>query len=69
VLGTIKREHFSPWPFLSRDFKEEQMFLKDYMKRETFIKEALFFLTPELKPNHYLFVYPQGSKDLVYLEG
>jgi len=69
VLGTIKREHFPPWPLLSRDLNEERMFLKDCMKQETFIKEALFFLTPEVRPNHYLFVYHQSLKDWVFLEG
>ncbi len=69
ILGTIKREHFSPWPFLQRDFREEGMVLKDYLSRESFLKEALLFLSPELKVNHYLFTYTSSQPERVYLEG
>lgn len=68
-LGTVKREDLEPWTLLERNLKEERFFLKDYVKRETFIKEVLFYLSPELKINSYLFIYYPFEPQRVYLEG
>ncbi len=69
ILGTVKREHLEPWALLVRNLKEERFFLNDYMKKETFIKEVLVYLTPELKSNSYLFFYYPSEPQKVYLEG
>lgn len=69
VLGTVKREYLEPWALLVRNLKEERFFLKEYMKKETFIREVLFYLAPELKPNSYLFFYYPFEPQKIYLEG
>ncbi|MCX8041391.1 MAG: hypothetical protein N3A56_02735 [Thermodesulfobacteriaceae bacterium] len=69
ILGTVKREHLEPWTLLVRDLKEERVFLKDYLKKETFVREVLFYLVPELKTNSYLFIYYPFEAQKVYLEG
>lgn len=68
-LGAIKREHFAPWAIMERDLREEKFYLKNYFSKETFIREALIYLYPEIKPNYYLFFYNYNEPHRVYLEG
>lgn len=68
-LGTIKREYIEPWVLLERDPKEEKFILKNYMSKETFIKECLVYLNPELNINTYVFFYYPDDFQKVYLEG
>ncbi|RKX59279.1 MAG: hypothetical protein DRP29_04935 [Thermodesulfobacteriota bacterium] len=68
-LGTIKREYIEPWVLLERDPKEEKFILKNYMNKETFIKECLVYLNPKLNINTYVFFYYPDDFQKVYLEG
>lgn len=68
-LGAAKREHLSPWVLMERDLREERFYLKDFMSKETFIREVLIYLTPEIKSNYYLFFYNYNEPHCVYLEG
>ncbi len=68
-LGTIKREYFEPWNFLERSFREEKFFLRDYLNKDTFVREFLVYLQPEIKSDSYLFYYNSLEPSKVYLEG
>ncbi len=68
-LGSIKREYIEPWSLLERNLKEGGFFLKNFMKKETFIKECLVYLHPDLKNNSYIFFFYPQEYDKVYLEG
>ncbi len=68
-LGTIKREYFEPWNFLERSLRDEKFFLRDYLNKDTFIRELLIFLQPEIKNDSYLFYYNPLEPQRVYLEG
>lgn len=68
-LGAVKREHLSPWVLMERDLRDEKFYLKDFMSKETFIREVLLYLTPEIKSNYYLFFYDLNEPQRVYLEG
>lgn len=69
IIGGVKREYITPWDLLERNLKEEKFYLKNYMTKETFIKELLIYLSPELKTNYYLFLYYEKDTSKVYLEG
>lgn len=68
-LGSVKRELLSPWELVERDLREERFHLKDYMTKDTFIREVLYYLSPEIKANSYLFFYNFNDRERVYLEG
>ncbi len=68
-LGSVKREHLSPWELVERDLKEERFHLKEFINRDTFIREVLYYLTPEIKLNSYVFFYSPIDRERVYLEG
>lgn len=68
-LGAVKREHLSPWVLMERDLRDEKFYLKNFMSKETFIREVLLYLTPEIKSNYYLFFYDLNEPQRVYLEG
>lgn len=68
-LGSIKREHLEPWNLMQRDLREEKFFLKDFLSKDTFIREALLFLNPEVKVNSYLFFFHRAEPQKVFLEG
>ncbi len=69
LLGIVKRSHIEPWMLVEQDLRDEKKFFKNYLRKETFIKEVLFFLTPEIKNNSYLFLYNPSDPQRVYLEG
>ncbi|MCS7149228.1 MAG: hypothetical protein RMI93_00600 [Caldimicrobium sp.] len=68
-IGSIKRGSIEPWNLMERDIREEGFFLKNYLTKDTFIKEALFYINPEIKLNTYLFFYNFLEPNRVYLEG
>lgn len=68
-IGSIKREYLEPWNLMQRDLREERFFLKDYILKDTFIREALIFLTPEVRVNSYLFFFHPAEPEKVFLEG
>lgn len=68
-LGTIKRESFAPWNFLERSLREEKFFLRDYLNKDTFIRDLLIYLQPEIKSDFYLFYYNPLQPHRIYLEG
>lgn len=68
-LGTIKREYFEPWNFLERSLKEEKFFLKNFLSKETFVREFLVYLQREPRPETYLFYLNPLEPGKVYLEG
>ena len=69
ILGTIKREYIEPWVILERDLRDEGFSLKPFLKKEIFLKECLIFLSQELLPNSYLFVYYPEEREKIFLEG
>lgn len=68
-LGSVKRENLEPWSIMQRDFMEERFILKNYLSRDTFIKEVLILLNPEVKANCYVFFYDPAEPQKVFLEG
>jgi len=68
-LGTVKRGYFEPWNFLVQSIGEEKIFLRNYLNKETFIREILIYLQPEIKTDSYLFWYNPKDPQKVYLEG
>jgi hypothetical protein len=68
-LGSIKREYIEPWTLVERDLREGGFVLKNFMKKEIFIKECLIYLQPELKKNSYVFFFYPEEYHKVYLEG
>lgn len=68
-LGSVKREHISPWLLLEREVKDEKFYLRDRLSKETFIREVLVFLNPEIKPNHYLFFSTPMEPQKIFFEG
>ncbi|MFN3504700.1 MAG: DnaJ family molecular chaperone [Caldimicrobium sp.] len=69
IMGAVKREYITPWHLMERNLKEERFYVKNYMTKETFIREILIYLSPELKANYYLFFYHEKDPSKVYLEG
>jgi curved DNA-binding protein CbpA len=68
-LGTIKREYIEPWVLLERDLQDENAYLRNFIKKETFIKECLIFLNTEVQQNSYVFFYQEEETQKVVLEG
>lgn len=68
-LGSVKRDLLSPWELMERDLREERFYLKDYMTKDTFVREVLYYLSPEIKTNSYLFFYSLAERERIYLEG
>ncbi len=69
LLGSVRRDYIEPWALMERTLKEEKFFLKDYLKKETFLKEIIMFLAPEIRGNSYLFFYHPSEPQKIYLEG
>ncbi|PMP67677.1 MAG: hypothetical protein C0190_02835 [Thermodesulfobacterium geofontis] len=68
-IGCIKREYFEPWALLEREFKEEAQQFKNFISKETFIRECLIYLEVEIKSNSYIFFYSSEDFRKIFLEG
>ncbi len=68
-IGSIKREYIEPWVLLERDLKEGSYNFKNFLSKETFIKECLVYLEPDIRPNSYIFFYSSENFEKVILEG
>jgi len=68
-IGSIKREYIEPWVLLERDLREGFQEFKNFLSKETFIKECLVYLEPDIKPNSYIFFYYPEDFERVFLEG